>query len=214
LEVARGCRTLKRMRALGTAVVLVVLATAAPAGAAVANLDADAAKEKVVAVDPAPASTYGRKVVLTDRCGNTNKSYALSRVMDRVTYIRLKDIDGEPDRPEFSFELRNASGRSGVAKVARLGHPGQGGCAKPVTLLAYSSSSPPIAPPRGAKVYDWSLSYVDDIGNQGLEIRLRELYLRKGDKPNKPSLQRVTFFRYAKNTDRYVSYKTQVSPIG
>ena len=202
---------MRRMLLVG----LLALVVAAPAGALTGNLDADPANERVVVVDPPPASTLGRKVVLKDRCGTTMRTFSLSRVFDKHKYLRFEDVDGNDDRPEIIFELRSSNGHRGTTKVVRLGHPDQGGCVRPVTLFSYNAANPPIAPPSGLKVTNWRLSFGNySTSRPGQEMRLWEGYVRRGASMCCPTLQRVSDYAYASGTDDFFSYRSQVSAVG
>ncbi len=125
------------------------------------------------AFDPPPASAKGRVVILKDKCGSKTRTYTLSKVFDRLKYIRVRELDGDSERPEVLFELRAANGRSGLTKLVRLGRPDQAGCAKPRTLFAYNSKIPPIAAPSGVKVVNWRITFGNyDETHAGNEMRL------------------------------------------
>ena len=203
------------MRLRGLLIVVLALALAAPVGAAVENLDGDAAKETVKAFDPPPASAKGRVVILKDKCGSTTKTYTLSKVFDRLKYIRVRELDGDSERPEVLFELRAANGRSGLTKIVRLGRPDQAGCAKPRTLFAYNSKTPPIAAPSGVKVVNWRVTFGNyDATHSGNEMRLWEGYVPRTSSSGTPTLQRITDYRHSKSDDSFFSYRSAVSPVG
>ncbi len=202
-----------RLRGLVSFVVS-ALVLAAPIAAAVENLDGDAAKETVAPFDPPPASANGRTVILRDKCGTKTKTYSLSKVFDRVKYIRVRELDGNTERPEVLFELRSANGRTGLTKIMRLGRPNAAPCAKPRTLFVYSSKAPPIKPPSGVRVVNWRITFGNyDTTRAGNEMRLWEGYVLRTSSSGSPTLQRVTDYRYSSAGDNFFSYRSAVSPI-
>jgi hypothetical protein len=178
-----------------------------------ANLDGDPALERVVAEKVRSRGIDYRRVVLHDDCDGIDPGWILSPRHDIVPVMEVREIDGDPARPEIRLEARSgASGLAGVARVYRYavaeGPPVS--CSVPQRLFDYSTSRPRPRPPKGTWVAGFGV-FVKNYrrSTPALEIRLVESLGRKGRPALTANGSRTTYWRL--EGDRYVRYRTRVT---
>lgn len=214
---------------------VVALAGAAVAGAVgigavkVVDLDSDPEPERVVpqqyceAADgtlrvPQPTCRDDefprRRLEVEDVCNGAAVRHDISSVQDTVDRLRVVEADGSADRPEVFFDMRSgATGRLGDLRVVRFDDAS--GCPEPHYLFRYPTKATLGRVPKGAagrvnffaRLRDYSARY------RGREVQLTETYVDRNDAFCCPSFRRVTYFRYAPRSDRYVRYRTGVHRI-
>jgi hypothetical protein len=154
--------------------------------------------------------------VIQDTCVGEPYTRAASSVQDWVDRLRVVETDGATSRPEIFFDLRSgATGRGGDVRVVRYGDRKGGARPKTHTLFHYPTTKTLGPIPRGAAGRDSFSAFVRDYRKQsrGKEIRLVETYVDRDDAFCCPSFRRVTYFRFARNPDTYVRYRTRVRRI-
>jgi hypothetical protein len=169
------------------------------------NLDADSALERFVATSDVSSdhSSEIASVRIVDRCRGGDVQYRPVRDGKRMS---MADVRGPAalGRRAVLFSL-GYGGRTAVGVVVRL-RANPPACASVERLFSYSTSRPPVAPPRG--MFARAFNVVPrDVSRRyaGRELVLTEHYGRNsGDE----LARRVTYFRF--NSGRYVSYRTRL----
>ena len=224
------------MRRLGWAASALTLAAVALAGAddgdrpRRANLDSDPELERVLpqqvceATDgsihlPQPSCAgdqFSRlRIVIEDVCAGEPHLRTISTIQDYVDDLRVTELDGRADRPEIFFTIRSgATGRGGEMRVVRYGESG-GTCPGVHGLFRFPTKSTLGRIPRGAvgRVNFYAFPYELRKRFPGKELRLVETYVDRNDSFCCPSFRRVTLFRFDRDRDRYVRYRTRVRRI-
>jgi hypothetical protein len=195
-----------------------------------ANLDSDRSLEQVVprqvcesadgalTVPPCSDDQFPRRrIEIEDSCDGKPYTFAISSVQDFVNRLRVTNADGTTKRPEVFFDIRSgATGRGGEARVVRIVNDRQVGiCPRTQVLFRYPRKSTLGRIPRGAAGRDSWSPFLRDFTHRyrGKEIRLVETYVDRNDAFCCPSFERVTYFRFSRQRDRYVRYRTGVRRI-
>jgi hypothetical protein len=198
-------------------IVLASLALAAPALAThpsrtitrLVNLDADAVKEKVVAValtsaDHTQQTAY---VHLQDRCRGSWRTFDLSGTQRTLGAFAIVNADGVTKRPEIFFSLGAAdtSSPGGIAEVVRLDDR-RGACASPRTLFVYRPGQTVPPPPKLLVSWDVRLA---DVSPEfaGKEVTLSETFKAPPSEVCCLDIStRVRQYRYDRGRRQYVVY--------
>jgi hypothetical protein len=156
------------------------------------NLDGDAAKERVIALDSHDCAhtEFEAYVHVRDRCHGSWRTYDLQSEGDVLQQFRIANADGRTRRPEVFFVTQRLGPVArGIAEVVRLDDRASG-CAHVRALFRYVPSDPGVQ------------SFAVELKNvapqfPGLEVVLTEA---------REVAQRVTRYRYDRTRDRYVAY--------
>jgi sarcosine oxidase delta subunit len=156
------------------------------------NLDGDAAKERVTALDShnCAHTEFEAYVHVRDRCRGTWRTYDLQSEGDVLRQFRIVNADARTRRPEVFFVTQRLGPVArGIAEVVRLDDRASG-CARVRALFRYVPSDPAV------QSFDVQLT---NAAPQfpGLEITLTE---------SREVAQRITRYRYDRTRDRYVVY--------
>jgi hypothetical protein len=154
------------------------------------NLDGDAAKEEVIALDHhnCAHTEWEAYVHIRDRCRGVWHTYDLDSEGDVLTAFRIANADGRTKRPEVFFVTQRLGPVArGIAEVVRL--DGASGCSRPHALFRYSP---------GPGIQEFSVELKDAAPQfRGLEVVVTE---------SREVARQVTTYRYDRALDRYVVY--------
>jgi hypothetical protein len=155
------------------------------------NLDRDAAKEEVIALDHhnCAHTEWEAYVHIRDRCGGTWHTYDLHSEGDVLAGFRIANADGRTKRPEVFFVTQRLGPVArGIAEVVRLDDRASG-CARAHALFRYSP---------GPGIQEFSVE-LEDAAPQfpGLEVVVTE---------SREVARQVTTYRYDGVRDRYIAY--------
>jgi hypothetical protein len=176
------------------------------------DLDGDPGTESVQAVRVDIRGVANRfdqtKVRVIDNCDGQEITADISSVQDNLATLRLKRVDRRRGREVF-FDMRSgAAGRLGEARIVAWRPSGGTPCRVPRDLFRYQSDRHTRTPRGGTgdisafdvDVRDFTKRY------RGLEVRLVENFLRRGEPSCCGSLEKTTFWRYSTARDRFVRY--------
>lgn len=195
----------------------------------VADLDGDSALEAVRVREiscagpggPSPPPcppTGGRTIVVevVDVCPNGQvRTLTLSREMDFVQFAAVLDANGDGRARELAFAVAaGAAGRTVQAKVVRFKRGSDGCIAVRKTAFSYPRAATVGRRPTGTNPAGVSVMIANfSSARRGLEVRVREFYVREGDAYCCPSFRRTTFFTYSRKRGAYRRYRSVLHRI-
>jgi hypothetical protein len=199
---------------------------AAPAGAfngtvtKHGDLDGDGHDETVrsVRVDLAGVEDMfdQTKVQVQDDCDGGIVKRNVAGPQDNLESLRLRRLDTHKGREIFTSLRSGASARQGEARVVGWRRVVGSNCGRPRKLFRYRSTHPTAAPSGSTgEVSSFNVSLKNRTKRyRGIEVRLAEGFLKKGEPECCPSIKKVSLYRYSRKRDRYVRYAKKVAYTG
>lgn len=147
------------------------------------------------------------QIRIEDTCkGKPVRRYVTGR-QDSLVKLRLKRIDTHEGLDVFADLRSGAAARQGETDIVAWR-----GC-RAHRLFRYRSTHPTAKPkgttgevgPFDVRVRNYAKRY------RGLEVRLAEGFLSKGEAECCPSTKKVTYWRYSAKRDRYIRYSTKLT---
>lgn len=195
----------------------------------VADLDGDGAAEVVRARPlscigeegptdpPCPPGRVATLVVeVVDACAKGQlRRLRVSREMDFVQFASIIDANADGRVRELAFEVRaGAAGRGVQSKVVRFRRGSDDCIAVRKSVFSYPRAATVGRTPRGTRRLTGYVQIADySSARRGLELRVREFYVRDNDPYCCPSFRRTTFFTYSRKRGAYRAYRSTLSPI-
>jgi hypothetical protein len=175
-----------------------------------ANLDRDAALERIVAAEEVSSdhSVWRASVRIVDRCRGRNRTYTVTAGFQRLGEAKAQQADGR-GAMEVLGVVYGASARDGIARLVRLAVRPRG-CPTLRTLFRYVAAESE-RPSRDVELVQFTVDVVElDARFGGRELRVTELFQTP---PMLSSIHRETLYRYVRRGDTYVVYATNIHRV-